>query len=98
VLVQGSALALERLVWLMLRVAVRCLPAGAQITLTVDNQCVEVELPVAGPGTTLPPEPLSGIGELEREAVSWMARQVGARVETRPVGDGIAWRVCWGEG
>jgi hypothetical protein len=95
VLVRGSPWGLERLVGLVLRVGLRCLPPGSSATLTIEGQGLALRLPLAGDSTELPPETLPGIGELEREAAHWLARQLGGREEFERLGKELAWRVNW---
>lgn len=95
VLVRGSPWGLERLVGLLVRVGLRCLPPRSSARLTINPQGVALLLPLAGDGAELPPETLPGIGELEREAAHWLSRQLGGREEFERVGEDLAWRVRW---
>jgi hypothetical protein len=101
--VRGTAEGLERLIAHMLRVGLRCLGADASVVLAVGERGVALELPISGSSeqdranVELPPESLAGIGELEREAIHWLARQLAARVEIEPAGFGLVWRVSWPE-
>jgi hypothetical protein len=102
VLVRGTTAGLERLVWLLLRVGVRCLPPGAAATIAVEGPAVVLELPVPGQPAAdgsigLPAESLGGIGELERLAIHWLARQMAAHEDLGPGGIGLVWRVSWNE-
>ncbi len=99
VVVQASPAGAERLVWLVLRVGLRCLPGGASAALEVQGPLLALELPIQGEpaseGVALPPETLPGVGELEREAIHWLARQLAVRLEMEQAGGNLAWRVYW---
>jgi hypothetical protein len=102
-LVSASAMGMQRMLTLLLRVVVRCTPDkekvrveaartdGVQLTVQLPGVAYHCEEECLG----LPPEPQGGLHQLEREAARWLIRQMGGYLETTEGAEGVVLTVRW---
>ena len=106
ILIPASAMGLKRMLTLLFRVALRCVPRKEQMGLRVvkaESAELVLDLPgVRGEGEgegldRLPPDPREGLDQLEREAARWLVRQTGGRLEAAVGKDGMTLTIRWTE-
>jgi hypothetical protein len=102
-LVGASAMGMQRMLTLLLRVAVRATPGTEKVRMAAARSD-GVQLTVQLPGVAhhheeeclgLPPEPQGGLHQLEREAARWLVRQMGGYLETTEGPEGVVLTVRW---
>jgi len=105
ILVSASTMGLKRMLTLLLHVGLRCMSGNAQATLRVGRSSA-VELVLELPGVRrdgegegldgLPQGLETGLDQVEREAVRWLVRQTGGRLDSVQKKEGLALTVRWG--
>jgi hypothetical protein len=102
-LVPASSMGMQRMLSLLLRVAMRAIPGTEKVRLAAARGD-GVQLTVQLPGVAhdheeeclgIPPEPQGGLHQLEREAARWLVRQMGGYLETTEVPEGVVLTVRW---